>query len=110
MTSLVVWTTLKENLAKVSVHFRITPAAAKSRILILIEEYCIEHDIIDEVEKNITEETAEVLRLKLEFEERRLTREEVQRACDAEKALQDARFEETQKAQEEALRGRFKTG
>ena len=63
-----------------------------------------------EVEENPTVETAEVLRLKLEFEreEWRLAREktheeaqrareaaeaEAQKTCDAEKALQDAQLE-----------------
>ena len=89
-----------ENLAKVAAHFGISPAAGatKSHILILIEEYCIEHNIIDEIEENATAATAEVLGLKFEFEreERRLLREEAceeaQRACDAEKALQDAQL------------------
>ena len=71
----------KENLAKVAAHFGITPAAGatKSHILVLIEEYCIENEIIDEVEENPTEETVEVVKLKLEFEheERRLEREEL---------------------------------
>ena len=60
----------KTNLAKVAAHFRITPAAGatKSHILFLIEEHCVEHDIIDEVEEKPTAETAEVLKLKLEFE------------------------------------------
>ena len=46
--------------------------------------------------------TAEVLKLKLEFEreERRLAHEEAQRTCDAEKALQDAQFAEAQKARD----------
>ena len=53
----------KTNLAKVAAHFRITPAAGatKSHILILIEEHCVKHDIIDEVEEKPTAETAEVL-------------------------------------------------
>ena len=60
----------KENLVKVAAHFGITPAASatKSHILILIEEHCVEHDIIDEVEEKPTAKTAEVLKLKLEFE------------------------------------------
>ena len=62
-----------------------TPAAGATRslIIIFIEEHCVEHHIIDEVEEKPTVETAEVLKLKLEFEreERRLARE-------AEKALQ----------------------
>ena len=75
-------------LAKVAAHYRITPAASakKSHILDLIEDHCVENDIIDVVEENPTAETtetAEVLQLKLEFE-----REEAQRAHDAEKSLQ----------------------
>ena len=89
----------KTNLAKVAAHFGITPAAGatKSHILILIEEHCVKHDIIDEVEEKPTAETTEVLKIKLEFEreERRLARE-------AEKALQEA---EAQKARELRLAG-----
>ena len=61
----------KTNLAKVAAHFGITPAAGatKSHILTLIEEHCIEHHIIDEVEEKPTAETAEILKLKLEFEQ-----------------------------------------
>ena len=83
----------KENLVQVTAHFRITPAvgATKSHILVLIEDHCVENDIIDEVEEK---PTAEVLRLKLDFEheEQRLAREEAQKARDAEKTLQDAQF------------------
>ena len=86
----------KKNLVEVAVHFGITPAvgATKSHILDLIENYCIDNDIIDEVEEKPIAETVEVLKLKLEFqrEERRLEREEAQRAREAEKALQDAQF------------------
>ena len=93
----------KENLVKVAAHYRITPAvgATKSHILNLIKDHCVEHDIIDEVEKKPIGETAEIVRLKLDFEreERRLARE-------AEKALQDAQLaaqrEEAQKAREAA--------
>ena len=79
----------KTNLAKVAAHFGITPAAGatKSHILILKEEHCIEHDIINEVEEKPTAETVEVLKLKLEFE-----REEQRLAREAEKALQHATF------------------
>ena len=44
----------KENLIKAAVHFGITPAvgATKSHILDLIEDYCVENNIIDEVEEN----------------------------------------------------------
>ena len=103
----------KENLVKVAAHYGITPAAGatKFRILILIEEHSVEHDIIDEVEEKPTAETAEVLKLKLECEreERRLAHEEArkeaqrareaaeaeaQRASKAEKVLQDAQLEQ----------------
>ena len=84
----------KENLVKVAVHYGITPAvgATKSHFLNLIKDHCVKNDIIDEVEKKPIVETAEIVRLKLDFEreERRLARE-------AEKALQEA-----QKAQEAA--------
>ena len=121
----------KENLVKVAAHFGITPAvgATKSHILDLIEDYCVENNIIDEVEEKRTAETAknaEVLKLKLEFEheerqlgheERRLAREEAQRAReaaeaeaqrsrDAKKGLQVAQFAKAQKAQEEAQKAR----
>ena len=93
----------KENLVKVAAHYGITPAvgATKSHILNLIKDHCVEHDIIDEVEEKPTAETAEIVRLKLDFEreERRLARE-------AEKALQDAQFAEAQRAREEAQKAR----
>ena len=96
----------KENLVKVAAHYGITPAvgATKSHILDLIKDHCVENEIIDEVEEKPTAETAEVLKLRLEIEreERRLAREEAQRARDAEKALQDAQFAEAQKAREAA--------
>ena len=93
----------KENLVKVAAHCGITPAvgATKSHILNLIKDHCVEHDIINEVEEKPIVETAEIVRLKLDFEreERRLARE-------AEKALQDAQLaaqrEEAQKAREAA--------
>ena len=96
----------KKNLVEVADHFGITPAvgATKFHILDLIENYCIDNDIIDEVEEKPIAETAEVLKLKLEFqhEEGRLAREEAQRAREAEKALQDAQLaaqrEEAQRA------------
>ena len=69
----------KENLVKVAVHYRITPSvgATKSHILNLIKDHCVENDIIDEVEEKPIAETAEIVRLKLDFEreERRLARE-----------------------------------
>ena len=67
----------------------------------MIKDHCVEHDVIDEVEEKPIAETAEIVRLKLDFEreERRLARE-------AEKALQDAQLaaqrEEAQKAHEAA--------
>ena len=85
----------KKNLVEVAVHFGITPAvgATKSHILDLIENYCIDNDIIDEVKDKPIVETAEIVRLKLDF---------------AKKALQDAQLaaqhEEAQKA--EAKRAR----
>ena len=73
----------KENLVKVAAHYGITPAvgATKSHILDLIKDHCIENIIIDEVEEK---PIAETVRLKLDFEreERRLAREEAQRACE----------------------------
>ena len=53
----------------------------------MIKDYCVENIIIDEVEEKPIAETAEIVRLKLDFkqEERRLARE-------AEKALQDAQL------------------
>ena len=97
----------KENLVKVAAHYGITPAvgATKSHILNLIKDHCVENDIIDEVEEKPIAETAEIVRLKLDFEreERRLARE-------AEKALQDAQLaaqrEQAQRAREEAQKAR----
>ena len=68
----------------------------------MIKDHCVEHDIIDEVEEKPIAETAEIVRLKLDFEreERRLEREEAQRAREAEKALQDAQREEAKKARD----------
>ena len=93
----------KENLVKVAAHYRITPAvgATKSHILNLIKDHCVEHDIIGEVEEKPIAETAEMVRLKLDFE-----REERRLACKAEKSLQDAQLaaqrEEAQKARKAA--------
>ena len=60
----------KENLNKVAAHYGITPAvgATKSHILDLIKDHCVEKDIIDEVEEKPIAETAEIVRLKLDFE------------------------------------------
>ena len=89
----------KENLVKYAAHYGITPAvgATKSHILDLIKDHCVEMEIIDEVEEKPIAETAETVRLKLVFkrEERRLAREEAQRAHDAAEA-------EAQKAREAA--------
>ena len=59
----------KTNLVKVVAHFGITPAigATKSHILDLIEDYCIENDIIDEAKEKPIVETVEVLKLKREI-------------------------------------------
>ena len=97
----------KENILKVAAHYGITPAvgATKSHILNLIKDHCVENDIIDEVEEKPIAETAEIVRLKLDFEreERRLARE-------AEKALQDAQCaaqrEQAQRAEAEAQKAR----
>ena len=104
----------KENLIKVAAHYGITPAigATKSHILDLIKDHCVENDIIDEVEEKPIAETAEIVRLKLDFEreERRLAREEAQKAREAEKALQDAQLaaqrEQAQRAEAEAQKAR----
>ena len=50
----------KEYFAKVTAHYRITLAvgAKRSHILNLIEDHCVENDIIDEVEENTTAKTA----------------------------------------------------
>ena len=98
----------KENLVQVPAYFGITPAvgATKSHILDLIKDHCVENNIINEVEEKPIAETAEIVRLKLDFEheEQRLVheeaREEAQRAREAEKALQDAQFAEAQKARD----------
>ena len=100
----------KENLVKVAAHYGITPAigATKSHILDLIKDHCVEHDIIDEVEEKPIVETAEIVRLKLDFEreERRLAREEAQRAREAAEAeaqrAREAAEAEAQKAREAA--------
>ena len=80
----------------------------------MIKDHCVESNIIDEVEEKPIAETAEIMRLKLDFEheERRLAREEApeeaQRAREAEKALQDAQLaaqrEEAQRAEAQKLK------
>ena len=97
----------KENLLKVAAHYGITPAvgATKSHIFNLITDHCVENDIIDEVEEKPIAETAEIVRLKLDFE-----REERRLAHKAEKALQDAQLaaqrEQAQRAEAEAQKAR----
>ena len=80
----------KENLIKVAAHYGITKAigATKSHILDLIKDLCVENNIIDEVEEKPIVETAEIVRLKLDFEreEQRLAREEAQKAREAAEA------------------------
>ena len=63
----------------------------------MIKDHCVENNIIDEVEEKPIVETVEIVRLKLdvEREERRLAREEAQRAREAAEA-------EAQKAHEGA--------
>ena len=98
----------KENLIKVAAHYGITPAvgATKSHILDLIKDHCVENNIIDEVEEKPIAKTAEIVRLKLDFEreERRLAREEAreeaQKARDAEKAAREAAEAEAQRARD----------
>ena len=98
----------KKNLVEVAVHFGITPAvgATKSHILDLIENYCIDNDIIDEVEEKPIAETAEVVKLKLEFqrEERRLAREEAQKAREAARELRLAELKEARELRELELK------
>ena len=84
----------KKNLVEVAVHLGITPAVSttKFHILDLIENYCIDNDIIDEVEEKPIAETAEVIKLKLDAQ-LAAQREEAQTAREAAKA-------EAQKARE----------
>ena len=98
----------KENLIKVAAHYGITPAigATKFHILDLIKDHCVENNIINEVEEKPIAETAEIVRLKLDFEreERRLAREEAQKARDAAEAeakrAHEAAEAEAQKARD----------
>ena len=98
----------KENLVKVAAHYGITPAvgATKSHILDLTKDHCVENDIIDEVEEKLIAETAEIVRLKLDFEReewrlaREEAREEAQEARDAEKAAREAAEAEAQRARD----------
>ena len=84
----------KENLIKVAAHYGITPAVGttKSHILDLIKDHCIKNDIIDEVEEK---PTAEVLKLKLEFE-----REERQLACEEAQKARELRLAELKETRE----------
>ena len=96
----------KENLVKVAAHYGITPAvgATKSHILDLIKDHCVENNLIDEVEEKPIVETAEIVRLKLDFEreERRLAREEAQKARDAAEAEAQKARDAEKAAREEA--------
>ena len=96
----------KGNLVKVAAHYGITPAvgATKSHILDLIKDHCVENNIIDEVEEKPIAEIAEIVRLKLEFEreERRLAREEAQRAHEAAEAEAQKARDAEKAAREEA--------
>ena len=76
----------------------------------MIKDHCVEKDIIDEVEEKPSAETAEIVRLKLDFEreERRLACEEAQRAREvaeaeaqkAREATRDLRLAELKEARE----------
>ena len=72
----------------------------------MIENYCIDNDIIDEVEEKPIAETAEVVKLKLEFqrEERRLAREEAQKAREAARELRLAELKEARELRELELK------
>ena len=117
----------KENLVKVAAHYGITPAvgATKSHILDLIKDHCVKNNKMDEVEEKPIAETAEIVRLKLDFEleERRLAcedareeaeraRKEAQKACDAEKAAceeaRELRLAELKEARELELKAERK--
>ena len=98
----------KENLVKVAAHYGITPAvgATKSHILDLIKDHCVENNIINEVEEKPIAETAEVVRLKLDFEreERRLAREEAQKAREEARELRLAELKEARELRELELK------
>ena len=91
----------KENLIKVAAHYVITPAvgATKFHILDLIKDHCVENNIIGEVEEKPIAETAEIVRLKLDFEheERRLAHEE---AHEEAKRTREAAEAEAQRARD----------
>ena len=98
----------QENLNKVAAHYGITPAvgATKSHILDLIKDHCVENNIIDEVEEKPIVETAEVVRLKLDFEheERRLAHEEAQKAHKEARELRLAELKEARELRELELK------
>ena len=98
----------KENLLKVAAHYGITPAvgATKSHILNLIKDHCVEHDIIDEVEEKPIAETAEIVKLKLDFEreERRLAREAEKAAREEARELRLAELKEARELRELELK------
>ncbi len=69
----------RDKLIQIAGHYKLTvnPSLRKAEIYDLIADYCLEHDIIDDLEEG---PSVEVMRLKLEFqknerEERRLARE-----------------------------------
>ena len=70
----------------------------------MIEDHSVENNIIDEVEEKPIAETAEVVRLKLDFErkERRLTHEEAQKAHNAKKTIQGAQLVKAREARKAA--------
>ena len=98
----------KENLIKVAAHYGITPAigATKSHILDLIKEHCVENNIIDEVEEKPIAETAEIVKLKLDFEreERRLAREAEKAAREEARELRLAELKEARELRELELK------
>ena len=74
----------------------------KSHILDLIKDYCVENNLIDQVEEKPTveiAETAEVLKFKLEFE-----REEWRLACEAACMLRLVELKEARKLRELELK------
>ena len=72
----------------------------------MIKDHCVENNIIDEVEEKPLAETAEIVRLKLDFEpeERRLAREEAQRAREAARELRLAELKEARELRELELK------
>ena len=72
----------------------------------MIEEHCVQQDIIDEVKEKPTAETVEVLKLKLEFEreEWRLECEEAQKAREEAQELRLAELKEASELHELELK------